>query len=51
MISLVVYPPSFLGTAGITQISFGIQDINGNTRSWFWNVGPGMTIPYGDRTG
>ena len=25
----------------ITIVSFGIQDINGNIRAWYWNVGPG----------
>lgn len=47
VISMVVFPPQF-GAAGggITQISFGIQDVNGNTRSWYWNVGPGQTIPW-----
>ena len=49
VINLSVMPPSFAvagGGGGITQISFGIQDINGNTRSWYWNVGPGQTIPW-----
>jgi hypothetical protein len=41
VITLTVYPPN-----GITQVSFGIQDINGNTRSWYWNVGPGQTLPW-----
>ncbi len=45
IITVAVLPPSW-GGSGITQISFGIQDINGNTRSWYWNVGPGQTIPW-----
>ena len=45
VITLTVFPPN-----GIAQISFGIQDMNGNTRSWFWNVGPGQTIPWNVNT-
>ena len=44
VVTMTVYPPSYLGGGGITQISFGIRDINGNSRSWRWNV-PG-TIPW-----
>ncbi|MCK4340554.1 MAG: hypothetical protein KAY37_02375 [Phycisphaerae bacterium] len=47
IITLTVYPPQFGPNSGITQISFGIQDINNNTRSWYWNVGPTGTIPWG----
>jgi len=32
------------GPSGINRISLGMQDINGNIRSWWWNV-PGV-IPY-----
>jgi len=29
------------GQAGqITQVSFGMRDVNGNIRSWYWNCGP-----------
>ena len=47
IITLNVFPPMFGPGSGITQISFGIQDMNGLTRSWFWNVGPGGTLPQG----
>ena len=33
------------GVVKIRQISFGIQDVNGNIRSWYWNVGPGTQVP------
>ncbi|MFH1746573.1 MAG: hypothetical protein ABIG44_05945 [Planctomycetota bacterium] len=46
VITLTVYPPQFGPSGAITQISFGIQDMAGNTRSWFWNVGPGTSIPW-----
>ena len=50
MISLSVFAPMARpnpsGIVRITQISFGIQDINGNTRSWYWNVGPGTKVPW-----
>ena len=46
IITLTVYPPQFGPNGGITQISFGIQDLALNTRSWYWNVGPGGSIPW-----
>lgn len=30
----------------ITNVSLGIQDINGAVRSWYWNTGPGGPIPW-----
>jgi len=41
VITVTVYPPQFGANGQINAVSFGIQDINGNTKSWFWNVGPG----------
>ncbi len=46
IITLTVFPPQFGQNGGITQISFGIQDLASNTRSWYWNVGPGTSIPW-----
>ena len=50
IITVTASPP---GPSGINRISLGMQDINGNIRSWWWNVpsvipysppGPGTTI-------
>ena len=45
MITVQVTPP---GPSGINRISLGLQDVNGNIRSWWWNV-PSV-IPYGGPT-
>jgi hypothetical protein len=37
-ITVTVEPP-----CGMQQVSLGMQDINGNRRSWFWNVAPSGT--------
>jgi hypothetical protein len=34
-INITVLPP-----CGISAVSFGMQDINGNIRAWYWNVAP-----------
>lgn len=34
-ITVTVLPPCW-----INVVSFGMQDINGNIRAWYWNVGP-----------
>lgn len=44
-ITVTATPP---GPSGITQISLGLQDVNGNIRSWWWNV-PAV-IPYSTPT-
>jgi hypothetical protein len=41
IITVTATPP---GPSGINRISLGMQDVNGNIRSWWWNV-PGV-IPY-----
>ena len=41
IITVTVIPPQ---VSGINAISFGIKDINGNIRSWWWQVP--MNIPY-----
>lgn len=41
IITVTATPP---GPSGINRISLGMQDINGNIRSWWWNV-PGV-IPH-----
>ncbi len=44
-ITLTVFPPQFDQNGNqINAVSFGIQDINGNIRSWHWNVP--ATIPW-----
>lgn len=40
-INVTVTPPQFGLTGQINAVSFGIQDINGNIRAWYWNCGPG----------
>ncbi|MCK4342645.1 MAG: hypothetical protein KAY37_13085 [Phycisphaerae bacterium] len=51
VIRVTVNPPSWLeGEAGISQVSFGLQDVNGNTRSWYWNVGPDGVLPWDEAT-
>ncbi len=47
VITVSVMPPS---GAQINAISFGIQDINGNIRSWWWSCGPGGTLPWDVKT-
>ncbi len=43
-ISITVTAPQF-GMAGqINAVSFGIQDVNGNVRSWWWSCGPAGPI-------
>lgn len=39
-VSVTADPP-----CGMAQISIGMQDINGNTCTWFWNVAPAGAIP------
>ena len=45
-LSNVTVSTDVLAPAGITVISFGMRDINGKIRGWYWNVGaapgPGM---------
>lgn len=41
IIQITVTAPQFGMTGSqITQVSFGIRDMNGNIRSWYWNCGP-----------
>ena len=40
MITVTATPP-----AGITNISLGMQDANGNIRSWHWSCGAGGALP------
>lgn len=60
VIKVSVFPPAWGSTGRITQVSFGIRDIMGRTRSWYWNVGPAGPLPsnvitpitiYASRTG
>lgn len=46
-ISITVIPPQFdkLGNQ-INVVSFGIQDINGKIRAWYWNTGVPGGIPW-----
>ncbi len=46
VITVSVFPPQWGPTGQITQVSFGIRDAMGRTRSWYWNVGPAATIPW-----
>jgi len=46
IITVTVYPPQWGVTGQITQVSFGIRDALGRTRSWYWNVGPAGVIPW-----
>lgn len=46
-LTLTVTAPQFdmLGNQ-INAVSFGIQDVAGNIRAWYWNVGVGQPIPW-----
>lgn len=49
LIKVQVYAPQLspFGLPGqITQISLAIQDQNYQRQAWYWNVGPGKTIPW-----
>ncbi len=39
-IQITVFPPTWGQSGQITQVSFGMRDINNNIRSWYWNCGP-----------
>jgi hypothetical protein len=39
-ISITVTAPQFGAAGQINAVSFGIQDVNGNVRSWWWSCGP-----------
>ncbi|MDH7601256.1 MAG: hypothetical protein QHI38_03825, partial [Armatimonadota bacterium] len=47
-ITVTVTPPQFSPLTGnqITNVSIGIQDINGFKRLWHWNVGPFGPLPW-----
>lgn len=47
-INISVTAPQFNPMNGnqVNNVSFGIQDINGNVRSWNWQCGPGAPIPW-----
>ncbi len=40
-ITVTATPKQFGITGQINVISLGIEDMNGNIRSWYWNCGPG----------
>ena len=41
-ITITVLAPQFSNVTGsqINVVSFGMKDVNGNVRAWYWNVGP-----------
>lgn len=45
-ITLTVTPPQFGPGGQINAVSFGIQDVTGAVRSWWWACGPGQPIPW-----
>ncbi len=47
-IQITVTAPQFdpFTNSWVTQVSFGIQDINGNIQAWYWDVGPSGPIPW-----
>lgn len=47
IITVTVMPPS---GSMISNISLGMQDVNGNIRSWHWTCGPTGVIPYDVKT-
>ena len=51
VITLTITAPQFnpIGNQ-INVVSFGIQDIAGNIRSWQWQCGPGQPIPWNTAT-
>ncbi len=49
----LIPPPSPPPPPAITQVSLGLQNIpivGGPVRSWYWNVGPGTSIPWNTPT-
>ena len=45
-ITITAYPPQYGSGGAITQVSFGIMDMSGNVRSWYWNCGPGQPLQW-----
>ena len=43
IITVTVTPPSAMP---ISNVSLGMQDVNGNIRSWQWTCGPGGVLPH-----
>jgi hypothetical protein len=42
LVTLTAFAPP-----GITKVSFGVRDANGNDRAWYWNVGVNPGFPNG----
>ena len=50
-IQITVFPPQWGQQGQITQVSFGMRDVNGNIRSWYWNCGTGAgMLPWNTST-
>jgi len=50
VITTIIFAPQFGPQGQINQVSLGIRDILGRTRSWYWNCGPGQPIPWNTPT-
>jgi hypothetical protein len=46
VITTIIFAPQFGPQGQINQVSLGLKDVMGRTRSWYWNCGPGQPIPW-----